>query len=665
MANPNFKRILIIGSIAPHRKTIAAALNRCTKDARLAGCDVSRQAYPGPGFDWPVYDLLIIDASEIAPAIKSWLRKIKELIKLPPVIIINWDATIDDAGDFYRLGVIDYLSFSTPNVQRIQRALIHARQAQVAGITSTQLTKEDKHETLSTPSKPVKEPAQTTASQPTPSQPAESKPSAPKDILAKANDLIAAAEKEQETTPAGKLAEIPDIPDTPDTLDDEYDDEESGGFEDLSTVSQSLSDDGDESSSLADPSFVTSALMSILDREPSSDTSINDSSNNSKPAQPDEEEDSASLADPSFVTSGLTSILNRNPGVTAQDNEDSSSMPDPSFLTSGLLSILGEEKKEKKETKPKLNSDHSGMAEASFVTSGLMSILESQDHPTDGEQKVSSGSGFGYGWPFTPEEIEKGEAWLGDFQVYEFVSMGRSSSVFKAKQKDNTDTLALKLFSPTNADEACKLRFNRGYQLLANAKHPNIAKIYAPGEYKDWLYVVMEYFPKSDLKSRLRQPIKPERAIEYALQIATGLQAAHAQNIIHRALKPSDILFRKDGSLALADFGISKTMIAGDNELTKEGLTIGKPDYISPEQAKGQSLDARSDLYSLGIIMYEMLEGRRPFVGASIQDTMRAHVSTPMPPMTKGQGCVGNVVRQLLEKTPKIVTRTVHRLSMP
>jgi hypothetical protein len=596
MTNPIFKRILIIGSIATHRKTIAAAVNRYTKNAKLAGCDVSKQAYPGPGFSWPVYDLLIIDASEIAPATKAWLGKIKKLINLPPTIIINWGASIDDAGDFYRLGVVDYLAFSTPSVQRMQRALIHATQSidnkgnkpgtPAAEIVPTAVvnqsappTQEAKKATPPETPAPSKAPQESAISQ---SPAADSKRSVPDDVLTRANNLIAAAGKGNETksdakTPADKLAEIPDIPDTQDALDDEYEDEESGAFEDLSSVSQSLADDEEESASLADPSFVTS----------------------------------------------------------------------------GLLSILGEDKKENKEKKPVMENDHSGYAEASFVTSGLMSILDNQGHPADGDQKVSSGSGFGYGWPFTPEEIEKGEAWLGDFQVFEFVSMGRSSSVFKAKQKDNTDTLAVKLFNPDTADEACKSRFHRGFQLLAKVKHPNIAKIYAPGEYKDWLYVVMEYFPKSDLKSRLRQPIKPEHAIEYALQIAAGLQAAHQQQIIHRALKPSDILFRKDGSLALADFGIAKTMIAGDNELTKEGLSIGKPDYISPEQAQNQPLDARSDLYSLGIIMYEMLEGRRPFIGASATDTMRAHISTPMPPMAKGQGCVGNVVRKLLEKAPE------------
>jgi len=662
MTIPNFKRILIIGSLADHRRSIAAALIRCTKDAKLAGCDVSKQAYPGPGFDWAVYDLLIVDVSDIAPAAKAWLGKIRKLISLPPTIIVNWSASVDDAGDFYRLGAIDYLAFNTPNVQRMQRALIHATQIiDVEGNNAgkTIISADKAKQSTEPPPKANKEnqpeipptakaPQESTTSQTSPL--AASKPSDASQILARANKLLASTKAENKTKPdtttaAEKLAEIPDIPDTPDALDDEYNDEASGGFEDLSSVSRSLPDDDEESSSLADPSFVTSGLMSILDREPST--------NEPDRASPENEEESASLADPSFVTSGLRSILDRNPGAGTQDEEDNSSIPDPSFLTSGLLSILGEDKKEKKDNKPAIESDHSGHAEASFVTSGLMSILDSQDKSADGDQKVSSDSGFGYGWPFTPEEIEKGEAWLGDFQIFEFVSMGRSSSVFKAKQKGKTDTLALKLFNPNTADEACKSRFHRGYQLLASVNHPNIAKIYTPGEHKDWLYVVMEYFPKSDLKSRLRQTIKPERAIEYALQIAAGLQAAHEQHIIHRALKPSDILFREDSSLALADFGISKTMVAGDNELTKEGLTIGKPDYISPEQAKGQPLDARSDLYSLGIIMYEILEGRRPFIGATIQDTMRAHISAPMPPMAKGQGCVGNVVRKLLEKAPE------------
>jgi serine/threonine protein kinase len=140
----------------------------------------------------------------------------------------------------------------------------------------------------------------------------------------------------------------------------------------------------------------------------------------------------------------------------------------------------------------------------------------------------------------------------------------------------------------------------------------------------------MEYFPCGDLKMRLQQPITIREGIEFTLRICEALQVIHPAGLIHRDLKPPNVMLREDGSIVLIDFGIAKGAELGGRS-TAVGVLRGSPYYMSPEQAQGISLDARSDLYSVGVILFELLTGNKPYTGTSAMEVMQQHVHGPRP----------------------------------
>jgi serine/threonine-protein kinase PpkA len=143
----------------------------------------------------------------------------------------------------------------------------------------------------------------------------------------------------------------------------------------------------------------------------------------------------------------------------------------------------------------------------------------------------------------------------------------------------------------------------------------------------------MEYFPCGDLKQRLQQPITPEQSIEYVRRIALALQPVHDAGLMHRDLKPPNVMLRADCSVVLIDFGLARPQNASTAS-TEMGIRRGSPYYMSPEQVQGLPLDSRSDLYSLGVILYEMLTGRKPYTGATAIELMERHVEGERPPLS-------------------------------
>jgi class 3 adenylate cyclase len=173
-------------------------------------------------------------------------------------------------------------------------------------------------------------------------------------------------------------------------------------------------------------------------------------------------------------------------------------------------------------------------------------------------------------------------------------------------------------------------RFIQEFALLAQVKHPNVARIDRQGFSSGHAYIAMEYFSRGDLRARIAQGMGADAALAYLKQTAAALEAIHQAGIVHRDLKPDNLMLRKDGSLALADFGIAKhvSMFITD---TAHGEVVGTPYYLSPEQATAQPVDQRCDLYSLGVILYEMLTGKKPYRGSSAEDLLELHANAPVP----------------------------------
>jgi eukaryotic-like serine/threonine-protein kinase len=241
---------------------------------------------------------------------------------------------------------------------------------------------------------------------------------------------------------------------------------------------------------------------------------------------------------------------------------------------------------------------------------------------------------------------------LGEFHIVERIGAGGMATVFKASQPNLGRHVAIKVLPDYHArDPVFKERFLREARAVANLDHPNIVQIYLLGEKDNITYIVMQYIDGGTLKDKLRQngPLSFADAIKYAVQAAEGLGAAHEQKIIHRDVKPANMLLRKDGHLLLSDFGIVK-MLEGTTNLTRVGTGIGTPQYMSPEQGTGQKVDASSDIYSLGIVLFHCLTGSVPFNADSPLTITVKHLNEPLPVALLRQANVPQPLEQVIVK---------------
>lgn len=256
--------------------------------------------------------------------------------------------------------------------------------------------------------------------------------------------------------------------------------------------------------------------------------------------------------------------------------------------------------------------------------------------------------------PFTEMDIFEGTAELGIYRIEACIGKGGTAAVYRIARKFDNKIMALKLCVPEVSNDAIsRNRFMQEFDLLQNLNHPNIVKMHEKGVRNGRIYIVMELLPALDLKQRIQSGLPLAQIVNFTSQIAAALYEAHHNDIIHRDLKPTNILFRGDGTLALVDFGIAK-LISGHNHIqTTAGMLVGTPSYVSPEQAMGEPLDATTDLYTLGVILYEMMERQKPFSGPSAMDVMYAHVNSPVPALTNDWGELGHIAMKLLEKNPE------------
>jgi serine/threonine-protein kinase PpkA len=261
------------------------------------------------------------------------------------------------------------------------------------------------------------------------------------------------------------------------------------------------------------------------------------------------------------------------------------------------------------------------------------------------------------------------------YRVIRKLGEGGMSDVFLAYSAvRNTEVVLKVLHASLQNDVEMLQRFIQEYAVLADIDHPNIAKIYDQGFADDYAYIAMEYLSGGDFKTEIAQRPSHTRIIVLLQQIVSALSAVHQLGIIYRDLKPENLMFRADGALVLVDFGIVKNIREKTNSVRRaqQGQIIGTPFYVSPEQAGGKEVTHRSDFYSLGVILYELLVGTRPFRGDSLGELLNAHIhsSTPRLPAAhaKFQPFLDRMMAKIPEDRPADCTavwRNLELLALP
>jgi serine/threonine protein kinase len=257
---------------------------------------------------------------------------------------------------------------------------------------------------------------------------------------------------------------------------------------------------------------------------------------------------------------------------------------------------------------------------------------------------------------------------LGHYEILGRIGAGGMSEVYRALDPRIGREVAVKVLPPTYAKFADRMhRFEQEARAIGALNHPNLLTIFDVGSAEGKPYIVTELLDGQTLRSVMRDGGTPVRlpvrkAIDYGAQIAEGLAAAHERGIVHRDLKPENLFVTKDGRVKILDFGVAKLRSTGDFALaddetmeqdTSPGTVIGTVGYMSPEQVRGQAVDGRSDIFSLGTVLYEMLCGDHPFRSTSPADTMSAILREEPPELSGVPPGLDRVVRHCLEKAPE------------
>lgn len=257
---------------------------------------------------------------------------------------------------------------------------------------------------------------------------------------------------------------------------------------------------------------------------------------------------------------------------------------------------------------------------------------------------------------------------LSGYLIVSRIGSGATGIVFRAEHPDQPHPVALKvLHDNLGSISSLKRRFEREARVLAKLTHPNVVYITDFGVVDGHTFIAMELLEGLTLEEILDEaPLDPDRAIDIVKQVLDGLAFAHDQQVVHRDLKPANVFLTQnpDGSdhVKLLDFGLAKLLsvddISDDGTLTRKGRIVGTPAYMAPEQITGVSLDVRADVYSLGILLYELLADRRPFLSERRSELLRSHLLDPVPPLSEARKALvvhpmlEAIVRRALEKDP-------------
>lgn len=240
---------------------------------------------------------------------------------------------------------------------------------------------------------------------------------------------------------------------------------------------------------------------------------------------------------------------------------------------------------------------------------------------------------------------------LRGYELLRRLAAGGPAQVFLGREQATGSELVLKVLGVAGADDSLLDRFLHEYELVARIRHPGVVRIEDLGVTDDHAYIAMEHCAGGNLRERIRAGMTPGVALATAREIAGALAALHGIGVLHRDLKPSNVLFRADGSLALIDFGLAR-QAGGAGELRGLGPIFGTPAYLSPEQGHGQPVDARGDLYSLGILLFEMLTGCQPYGGDNPLAVIIQHRQAPLPRLPAELSRWQPVLDRLLAKEP-------------
>jgi len=239
---------------------------------------------------------------------------------------------------------------------------------------------------------------------------------------------------------------------------------------------------------------------------------------------------------------------------------------------------------------------------------------------------------------------------IAGYRILRKIGEGGMASIYLVgtEKPDEVQVLKVMRMGDTGRGDTLQ-RFMQEFALLAQVQHPNIAKIYRQDFSPGYAYIAMEYLSHGDLRARIAEGVETAAAISYVKQTAAALGAIHDAGIVHRDLKPDNLMLRKDGSLALTDFGVAKHVAILITE-TAHDEVVGTPYYLSPEQALGQPVDQRCDLYSLGIVFYELLTGAKPYRAKTAEELLELHVNGPVPLLKPPHDHLQPVLDQLMAK---------------
>ena len=251
------------------------------------------------------------------------------------------------------------------------------------------------------------------------------------------------------------------------------------------------------------------------------------------------------------------------------------------------------------------------------------------------------------------EAVASANLELPGYTVEREIGRGGMARVYLAVQKKFGRLVAVKVVSPEfTSDPTFGKRFAREARIIAQLNHPNIVQVHDVGVHENCYYLVMEYLRGGDLNRRLAKGLHMQAVLSVVKDVARALDYAHQKGYVHRDIKPENILFREDGSAVLSDFGIAK-VVSASASLTRHGSVVGTPQYMSPEQGAGRSLDGRSDLYSLGVVFFRMLSGDVPYKADSAVAIGVRHLQDPVPRLPPHLSPFQDVIDRFLAKKPE------------